>query len=407
MRDAVCVSCNSLRRLGIVVALGLTLAAGRASPSPTFVGIGRLGDAPAISADGVVVVGQDAGSGLAVRWGAESGLVALGDFGGGSSSSKAWGVSADGSVVVGQGHPAVGEEAFRWAGEGMLGLGDLPGGAVNSDARGVSADGLTVVGIGSSNHPDRPLSMREAFRWTAADGMVGLGTAPCPVQLPEDCTRGSEAHGVSADGAVTVGSTTNSDLGRRAVRWTQDGTMRFLGELPPGSRSPESEARAVSANSIVVVGSSMSGAIEAEEAVRWTQEGGIFGLGQLVEEAGFYSRALAVSGDGAVVVGTAAGTGQQDEAFIWDTENGMRALHQVLSSLGLEVSGWELIGATGVSADGKTIVGYGKAPWNTGPAAVDVWIATIPEPHTALLLGMGLAMLAGARRARIGSPRRR
>jgi probable HAF family extracellular repeat protein len=59
----------------------------------------------------------------------------LGDLAGGSFSSFAIGVSADGSVVVGQGLSASGSEAFRWtSGTGMVGLGDLPGGLFFSSA---------------------------------------------------------------------------------------------------------------------------------------------------------------------------------------------------------------------------------------------------------------------------------
>jgi probable HAF family extracellular repeat protein len=54
----------------------------------------------------------------------------LGDLPGGSFISLANGVSADGSVVVGRGASASGNEASRWtSGTGMVGLGDLPGGA--------------------------------------------------------------------------------------------------------------------------------------------------------------------------------------------------------------------------------------------------------------------------------------
>ena len=72
----------------------------------------------------------------------------LGDLAGGNFSSAAYGISADGSVVVGQSSSASGLEAFRWTLDGgMVGLGDLPGGTFTSKARGTSADGSAVVGI--------------------------------------------------------------------------------------------------------------------------------------------------------------------------------------------------------------------------------------------------------------------
>src|SRR5262245_39101254 len=48
-------------------------------------------------------------------------------------------------------------------------LGDLPGGSFDSRANAVSADGSVVVGFG-----DNAAGYQDAFRWTAAAGMVGL-----------------------------------------------------------------------------------------------------------------------------------------------------------------------------------------------------------------------------------------
>src|SRR5262245_56570228 len=76
-------------------------------------------------------------------------LQSLGDLPGGGFYSRANAVSADGSVVVGNSDSGKGQfgEAFRWtAAGGMVGLGDLPGGDFYSDATGVSADGSVVVG---------------------------------------------------------------------------------------------------------------------------------------------------------------------------------------------------------------------------------------------------------------------
>jgi hypothetical protein len=95
----------------------------------------------------------------------------------------------------------------------------------------------------------------------------------------------------------------------------------------------------------------------------------------------------AVSADGSIVVGK--GDGTESKPFIWDAINGMRSLSTVLTDLGLDLTGWDLRTATGISADGSTIVGDGV---NNG---VDqAWIAVIPEPGTGLLLMSGLLGLA-------------
>lgn len=115
-------------------------------------------------------------------------LTWLGTLGGGSSA--AYGVSADGRVVVGEARNAEGRErAFRWtAGGGMQDLGTLDGNS--SFAYGVSADGNVVVGWAN-----KAVGQRRAFRWQNG-GMVDLGTLD---------GIWSYAYGVSADGSVVVG----------------------------------------------------------------------------------------------------------------------------------------------------------------------------------------------------------
>jgi hypothetical protein len=67
----------------------------------------------------------------------------------------------------------------------------------------------------------------------------------------------------------------------------------------------------------------------------------------------------------------------------------MRSLTGVLAGLGLDLAGWDLRTATGISADGSMIIGDGV---NNG--VEQAWIAVIPEPGTGLLLMTGLLWLA-------------
>ncbi len=251
----------------------------------------------------------------------------------GSFSSSATGVSADGSVVVGSSTrtPMWTTEAFRWTqATGMVGLGDLPGGSFYSDANGVSADGSVVVGISNIGNGN------EAFRWTQATGMVGLGNL--------SGWNSSSASGVSADGSVVVG--TASDSGGEAFRWTQATGMVGLGNLSGGylSRNP-----GVSADGSVVVGYSTSN----YEASRWTQATGTVGLGNL--EWASFGEALGVSADGSVVVGYSSND-SSFEAFRWTQQTGMVGLGHLPS---VDFRFFSL--ASGVSGDGSVVVGYSES----------------------------------------------
>jgi probable HAF family extracellular repeat protein len=385
--------------------LAMLLFGGLGGASADFVPLGQLPGFPfssqafGVSADGSTAVGvsrQQTGMTFppteAFRWTATGGMVGLGDLPGGVFQSQALGVSADGAVVVGFGtrsapDPPTGTlEAFRWtAGGGMVGLGDLPGGFFRSQASGVSADGAVVVGGSVSALGS------EAFRWTPAGGMVGLGILPGGVA--------SGASGVSADGSVVVGS--SSDTRRsEGFRWTATNGMVGLGFLGSFLGSNESFALGLSADGTVVVGVSTSDS-RAGEAFRWTVDTGMISLGVL--PGGSNSIARAVSADGSVVVGSGS-SASGGAAFFWDNANGMRDLRDVLISQGDDLTGWTLV-ATGISADGRTIVGFGRNPAGRDEA----WLArlngpaVIPEPGSLTLLGLGALGLAGycwRRRAR-------
>ena len=100
----------------------------------------------------------------------------------------------------------------------LINLGDLPGGEVRSEAWGVSRDGSTVVGFSKGSY-----AVPEGFRWTRQTGLVSLGSL-------SSGSRRSQAIGVSADGSHVVGYTDLDNGGSAAFMWTQTGGMVSLGD---------------------------------------------------------------------------------------------------------------------------------------------------------------------------------
>jgi probable HAF family extracellular repeat protein len=371
----------------LVAAVILALPCLEAQAQMTFTPLGHVGGsfgtgAFDVSADGSVVVGgANFGSGQerpvkreAFRWTREDGMVGLGDLPGGSHLSAAYGVSADGSVIVGQssqGEINGGWGAFRWtSAEGMVPLGW-------GTAWDVSADGSVVVGEAGL------ASGREAFRWTPDGGMVGLGDLPGE---PVD----SAAYGVSADGSVVVGIGTPY-----AFRWTSDGGMVRLNDL--SGLSFDSHAQSVSADGSVIVGVANMRHPANPEAFRWTSDGGMVSLGQL-PGGGYSSIAFDVSADGSIVVGSGRTAASDDEAFLWTSDGGMRNLRELLIQNGASgLTGWTLTTASAITPDGRTIVGTGINPAGNREA----WLVTIPEPSTLTLAALtSFALLAAWARRR-------
>jgi probable HAF family extracellular repeat protein len=277
-------------------------------------------------------------------------------------NSEAFDVSHDGGVAVGV-HSFGGTSGRVWTEGGITSVGELPHAIGNGNvatAFGVSGDGSVVVGHSPSGETGV-----EAFMWTSTDGIVGLGRA----------NYVSTAWAASEDGSVIVGVS-----GSQAFRWTEADGIQGLGAL-----AGPSFARDVSADGSVIVGTS-------SQAFRWTELSGLVGLGTLPGRAA--SAAEAVSSDGSVVAGYSyTGSGPRTP-FIWHAAEGMRDLEVVLSAVGLDLTGWGLGEARGLSADGRTIVGVGTNP----DGNTEAWIATIPEPGTAILVSIGLAGLAVRRR---------
>lgn len=185
----------------------------------------------------------------------------LGTLGGLFSGARA--ISENGQVIVGFSEANDGlDYAFKYENGVMTNLGVLGTGQF-SLAYGVSSDGSVVVGtsqIGNLNNNFR------AFKHDAINGMVDLGTLG---------GFNSVAHGVSGDGSIVVGRSHNEDDEDRAFKH-ENGVMTNLGTLG-GNRS---EAFAISSDGTVIVGSSRNADGDNHAFMLLNEVGG--GVGELV-----------------------------------------------------------------------------------------------------------------------------
>jgi probable HAF family extracellular repeat protein len=344
----------------------LTLAAGTAAAGSGFSVIAESSKGGAavqgISADGTVAVGVS--DGRVFRWTPDQGLAYISPPD--SLHTFYASVSADGSTVVSTVADSTGMfSVARWTDQGgaWQNLGGLPGqsspdGVQISSAWGVNGDGSTVVGLGwHTNY------RAEAFQWSEATGMVGLG---------QPANRSSRASAISADASTVVGFFEHPSFGyRRPVRWVGGEPDLFLGADMPG------EAQAANSNGSVIVGAaSLTGS--GNHAFLYSDATGVQDLGIIGDDLFGLSQSVAngVSDNNTVVGWVGDIFYGSPQGFVWMPENGMMFVNDYLAAQGLTVPDeWYITTVTAISADGKTIGGQAI---NLNRVAYAGWIATIP-----------------------------
>jgi len=280
-----------------------------------MVDLGTLGgtqsDAYAVNENGQVVGVSHYIVGVedrhAFSWTASGGMIDLGTLGGIWSDARS--VNGNGQIA-GFSATANGEaHAFSWTeAGGMIDLGTLGG---NYSAAMAINDNGTVVGVSTNAN-----NVQHAFSWTAAWGMVDLGTLSGTDPLNSDL--GSQGLALNNKGQV-VGDSTTTNGQTHAFSWTAAGGMVDLGTLD-GTFSRAAglffDVHTFSVNDKgQVVGWS------GDRSFLWTAAGGIVDLGTL---GGARNFAMAVNENGQVV-GFSQGTGPSDpvHAFLWTPAEGM------------------------------------------------------------------------------------
>jgi uncharacterized membrane protein len=345
-------------RASLFCAIALALSGGYAMAAGTFTDVGLPGaQLTGLSHNGRVAAGSAGAAGW--RWNKARGVVLLDGFTS-ANGMNSWGQPVAGSTVDGDGNTiaALAFSNFDVAG-GPVPVGGYPGGAPQdaflSSAYDASDDGV-VVGLALDD-----ASRYFAFRWTAAEGMTQL-----TVNRPANASR---ANAVSADGSTIIGWNDQDSGFRSGVIW-QNGVPL---DLADADGNPVGEALAVSSDGSVVVGTGYSnpdtGGIEAW---RWTAATGVQGIGCIDDFGCGPAYGFALSDDGNVVVG-ASGFGFDRLATIWTPAGGMQLLSDYAAAQGVSIpAGWTLSSAGGVSADGKTIGGWGLGPVSMGSWVIDL-----------------------------------
>jgi len=253
-------------------------------------------------------------------------------------------------------------------------------GTATSVVEGISGNGRLVVG---SVQTPQQVTSRQAFRWSKDTGLVALGYLPSDVATPW-----SVAYDASADGSTVVGNSYTHDY-----HWAAVVVPEYTGfswrngqftPLPWLSGDDQAWPLGVTADGSMAVGYSWEKAITVigpfnyyRDAVTWnTVTGAIAELGAFGPDSDSY--AVAVSGDGSVIVGQSGllrGMEDADETWwrpaVWIQGSGWHELPR-FSPADCPLGVTQTCNAVeGVSVDGKLAVGHLSTGQHTVPVRWD------------------------------------
>jgi len=266
----------------------------------------------AVSMNGGVIVGIASnllrGTSTAIRWTSQLGTEDLGipDV----KTSRAFNISADGSVVSGE---IVGNDDQS---QGFLlskknGLEKFGSDWSQVQTSGISDDGAVVAGTFWYGDYDP-----HAFYWTERTGVQSLADDWFFQAMKLTDTA---ALGISRDGSTIVGWAANDKRDYAiAFRWTKASGVKFIREV--GGGNGLSFWMGVSSNGAVVVGNANDGMYREgnTQAFRWTSKDG---SENLVPGTSF-SMALGMSSDGSRVFGMYQ-VDNQMHLFVWTKGGGV------------------------------------------------------------------------------------
>jgi uncharacterized membrane protein len=374
---------NSSKLITLAVLAVLLLSAASALGQVSIEWIGS-GAPTAISADGSVVAGNTNGTYETFRWTADTGIEPLGMCSVCVLGSGAGGpdISADGrfisASILGQDStyvtPGRWSEEFGW--EECMPPGP-PDGSPLSDAYGsawgISGDGSTVVGLywlgGGA----------KGFAWNPTDGPMGMGST----------VGNSRINDANFDGSVMVGWD-EAPFGTWLPTVWENGTITHLTETesfclanavtPDGNMIGGSSSEGTGVRQAAIW---IRNGDTWDENLLGTLPGTVNPFGQAIVNG--------ISADGTIIVGYNAYNPGSSAGFIYTLQDGMMDIADLLSDAGVSVPpGWTISSLTGVSADGKHICGIATQtvfPWGNEGFVIHLNdVAAVPEAAVAFQL---------------------
>lgn len=244
---------------------------------------------------------------------------------------------------------------------------------------GISGDGSTVVGNGWINAGNAHVAV-----WK--NGVMTTYGSSVP-------NRSTRANGVNFDGTVVGGYQDREDGYRSGAVWV-NGVQTLMVNA---NNDPLGDIFAVSSNGEWAVGAGQWYG-DGKAYMWNRASNSITYLDNPWVNDGREMMATGVSGDGSVVVGIARGWWMTDMGWIWTAGTGVMTMEAYCTLKGIDYQGSILSNPLGISADGSYIVGdgYDSTGWNYQGWAIHA--NPVPEPGTMIALGAGIAGLIARRR---------
>lgn len=321
----------------------LFLKFGFAEAQLTVIGLGNY-NVGAVSDNGVVSMHTSAGG--IYKWNAAGGLVQIGSISNGYPAAGRTVVSNDGTKISSSiTNAATGFNEIStydvatstWVNRGGL----VPTGwdGSVSSTWGMTTNGSTIVGLGFLTAANA-----HAVKWDEVNGMVDLGSIAAG--------RSSRANAINAAGTVIVGWQDEPTGTRSGAKW-QDGVETFITD---NNGNNVGEAGGISADGNTIIGSANP------NPYVWNAASGLTYITHPNASFSFKGGATGISADGKKVIGYYRAFGappMSGEGFIWTSATGRINLNDYAASLGIATNGVTMGLPLAISQDGKKIAGSG------------------------------------------------